>query len=104
MTLKRIINILRSGNPEETVKIQGWVRTKRDSKGFSFLEVNDGSSLQNLQVIIDSSLPNYDTLIKQISTGASVEIIGELAPSLGKGQRIELKASDLVLYGEGMSQ
>ncbi|MGK7946103.1 MAG: asparagine--tRNA ligase [Microcystaceae cyanobacterium] len=104
MTLKRIINILRSGNPDETVKIQGWVRTKRDSKGFSFLEVNDGSSLQNLQVIVDASVPNYDTVIKQISTGASVEVTGQLAPSLGKGQRIELKASDLELYGESESE
>lgn len=100
MTTQRIIKILRDGKPEETVKIQGWVRTKRDSKGFSFLEVNDGSSLQNLQVILDASLSNYDTLIKQINTGASVEISGILAPSLGKGQRIELKASDIILYGE----
>jgi asparaginyl-tRNA synthetase len=53
MLNRRIAEILRSGKPEETLVVQGWVRTKRELKGFAFLEVNDGSSLGNLQIVIN---------------------------------------------------
>ena len=59
------------------VTLRGWVRTRRDSKaGFSFLELNDGSSLANVQVIADSSLPNYQTEIAHLSAGSSVTVTG----------------------------
>jgi asparaginyl-tRNA synthetase len=98
--VKRIVDILRNGQPEESVTVQGWVRTKRESKEFAFLEVNDGSSMANLQVVLNQDLPNYAEVIKQLNTGASVEIAGVLVPSLGKGQRIELKAQTVKVYGE----
>ncbi|MBD1845565.1 asparagine--tRNA ligase [Cyanobacteria bacterium FACHB-63] len=97
---RRIAELLRAGQPDETVTIQGWVRTKREQKGFSFIEVNDGSSMAGLQVVINQDVPDYEASLKRISTGASVEVSGVLVPSPGKGQRIELKASTLTVYGE----
>jgi asparaginyl-tRNA synthetase len=100
MLNRRIAEILRTGNPEETLVVQGWVRTKRELKGFAFLEVNDGSSLGNLQVVINQDLPDYQEILKQINTGASIEVSGVLVASQGKGQRIELKADEVKVYGD----
>lgn len=100
MVTRRILEILRNGQPDEALTILGWVRTKRELKGFAFIEVNDGSSLANLQVVVNSELLNYEALLKQLNTGASVEVTGVLVPSQGKGQRIELKAQTVKVYGE----
>ena len=100
METRRIADVLRNGQPDQSVTIQGWVRTKRALKDFAFIEVNDGSFMANLQVVLNPDLPDYENLIKQLNTGASVEVTGVLVPSPGKGQRIELKASELKLYGE----
>ncbi|MBC6421372.1 MAG: asparagine--tRNA ligase [Hormoscilla sp. SP5CHS1] len=99
MVTRRIAEILRQGQPSEPVTIKGWVRTKRSSKGFAFIEVNDGSFLANLQVVLNADLPNYEDLLKQVSTGASVELSGTLVESPGKGQRIELKATAVTVLG-----
>ncbi|NJM69300.1 MAG: asparagine--tRNA ligase [Scytonema sp. RU_4_4] len=96
----RIAEILRSGQPDEFVVVQGWVRTKRELKEFSFIEVNDGSSLASLQVILNQDLPDYDDILKKLNTGASVEVAGVLVASVGKGQRIELKADKVKVFGE----
>lgn len=81
--------------------VQGWVRTRRDSKGgFSFLEINDGSCLGNLQVIADGSLANYESEIKRITTGSSIVVTGEIKPSPAKGQATELHASSVGVLGE----
>jgi asparaginyl-tRNA synthetase len=80
--------------------IQGWVRTRRDSKaGFSFLEINDGSSLGNLQVIAPAELSNYESEVKRLGSGCSVTIEGELKESGGKGQATELLASAVQVHG-----
>ena len=100
MSKRRIIDLFRNGQPEETVTVQGWVRTKRESKKFAFIEVNDGSALANLQVILEPKLENYEQILTQVNTGASVEISGVLAESPGKGQRIELQADAVTVYGE----
>jgi asparaginyl-tRNA synthetase len=97
---RRIAELLRNGQPDESVTIQGWVRTKREQKGFSFIEVNDGSAMAGLQVVMNADLPEYETVIKRLSTGASVEVSGVLVPSPGKGQRIEVKADSVTVYGE----
>ena len=65
MTTQRIAVLLRNGQPDETVTIQGWVRTKRELKEFAFVEVNDGSAMANLQVVINLNLPNYEHIVKQ---------------------------------------
>ncbi|MCG6137125.1 MAG: asparagine--tRNA ligase [Nostoc sp. LLA-1] len=100
MENRRIAEILRSGQPDESLVIQGWVRTKRELKGFAFIEVNDGSSLANLQVVINQDLPDYEVTIKKLNTGAAVEVHGVLVASQGKGQRVELTAQTLKVYGE----
>src|SRR5438445_7103578 len=69
------------------VKLQGWVRTRRDSKGgFSFIELNDGSSQGNVQIVAPAALPNYESEVKHLATGSSVTIIGEVKASPAKGQ------------------
>ncbi|MDF5727420.1 MAG: asparagine--tRNA ligase [Rhizonema sp. PD38] len=100
MVTRRIVEILRSGQPDESLIVQGWVRTKRELKDFTFIEVNDGSSLANLQVILDQDLPEYDKILKKLNTGASVEVAGVLVASVGKGQRVELKAEKVKVCGE----
>jgi len=97
---RRIADILKNGQPDESIKVQGWVRTKRELKDFAFVEVNDGSSMANLQVVLNPDLPDYATVVKQLNTGASLEVEGVLVASPAKGQRIELKASSLKVYGE----
>jgi len=81
------------------VTIAGWVRTRRGSKKFSFLEVNDGTSGRSLQVVIDGSLPNYEAEILALTTGASVRVEGQLVSSPGQGQKFELQASSVKVYG-----
>jgi asparaginyl-tRNA synthetase len=99
MARTRIAEVLKNGEPGTEVKIGGWVRTRRDSKqGFSFIEVNDGSSFSGLQIVIDSDAPGYDR-VKEITTGASVMVTGEIKESQGKGQRVELQATHLELVG-----
>jgi asparaginyl-tRNA synthetase len=82
------------------VRLQGWIRTRRDSKGgFSFLELNDGSSLANLQIIAPAELANYESEVKHLSAGCSVTVEGEVKASGGKGQATEVLASRIVLHG-----
>jgi asparaginyl-tRNA synthetase len=97
---KYIAQILRSSNPSDTVTLRGWIRSKRESKEFAFVDINDGSCMANIQVVINQDVPNYTTILKQINTGASVEIEGEVVESPAKGQRIEIKASQVTVYGE----
>lgn len=100
MDTRRIAEILRNGQPDDSIKVQGWIRTKRESKGFAFVEVNDGSAMASLQVILNADLPNYEDSLKKLNTGASVEVEGVLVESPAKGQRIELKATSVTVYGE----
>jgi asparaginyl-tRNA synthetase len=94
--MHRINEILCDGAPHQQAIAQGWVRTKRGAKGVTFLELNDGSCLQNLQVVAD----NLDeSLLKQITTGASLRVSGVLVESPGKGQRIEMQAQVLEVVG-----
>jgi asparaginyl-tRNA synthetase len=100
MTSRRILDLLRTGQPDEAVTIQGWVRTKREQKELCFVEINDGSSMAGLQAVVNQDLPDYAEIVKKLNTGASVEIAGILVASPAKGQRIELKAEAVIVYGE----
>ncbi|MGL5060179.1 MAG: asparagine--tRNA ligase [Microcoleus sp.] len=104
MIEQRIATILRAGEPDEIVTVRGWVRTKRELKEFAFVEVNDGSAMANLQVVINSDVPEFENVLKQLNTGASVEVSGVLVASPAKGQRIELKASEVRVYGDADPQ
>jgi asparaginyl-tRNA synthetase len=94
----KIHSLLQSKTPLDHVLINGWVRTRRDSKGFSFIEVNDGSCLKNIQIIAPSSLSNYDE-IQKLTTGSAVGISGSLVPSQGKGQSWEITATGISVIG-----
>ena len=96
----RIVEVLASQKIEAYFTIMGWVRTKRNSKGgFSFIEVNDGSCLNNLQVIADAKLPNYKNEILSLQTGCSIKAVGILTKSPGQGQNVELKADEITVLG-----
>jgi asparaginyl-tRNA synthetase len=94
MKRKKIFKLLQTEAPIDKVLIQGWVRTRRDSKGFSFIEVNDGSCLKNLQVVANESLDNYSE-IKKLTTGSAVAIHGKLVESKGGGQEWEIQAENI---------
>ncbi len=94
-----IKHVLTRSEACEDLHVAGWVRTRRDSKAFSFLELNDGTCMGNLQIIADAGIPGYED-IARISTGASVEIRGKLVPSPAAGQAWEMQASSLKLLGE----
>src|SRR3989441_1454119 len=93
-----IKDALQSAAPIDSIQVQGWVRTRRDSKDFSFIELNDGSSLRNLQIIARNTLPNYAAL-QRLNTGASVRVTGALVASQGKGQKWELVADNIQIVG-----
>jgi len=96
----RIKHLLERRDVGAAVIVQGWVRTRRDSKGgFSFLELNDGSCLKGVQVVADGSLPNYEAEVKRLVTGCCVRIEGELRESPGKGQAVEVLAKNVQVLG-----
>lgn len=82
------------------ITIKGWVRTVRNQKTFTFVEVNDGSTLSNFQVVLSSDLKNYEVLLKQLATGASVAVTGTIVKSPGGNQALEMQAQDVVVIGE----
>lgn len=86
------------GSPGQTAEAYGWVKTRRDSKGVSFVQLSDGSCFKDLQVVIDAGTIS-DDLLKQATTGACVKFSGELVESPGEGQAVELKATSLEIYG-----
>ena len=94
MKRTKIFNLYQSGVSREKVTIKGWIRTRRDSKSFSFLEINDGSCLKNMQVIAESSLSNYFD-IKKLTTGSAVSVNGRMIKSQGKGQAWEIIAEEI---------
>jgi asparaginyl-tRNA synthetase len=96
----RIKKILAEAEVGAKVVVQGWIRTRRDSKGgFSFLEINDGSCFDSIQAVADNSLPNYEDEVIKLSTGCSVRIEGELRASQGKGQSVEVFAVSVQVLG-----
>jgi asparaginyl-tRNA synthetase len=90
----KIYNLLKSKTAIDDVLIKGWVRTRRDAKSFSFIEINDGSCLKNVQVIANDALPNYEEL-KKLTTGSAVSVRGKLVESKGGGQAWEIAADQV---------
>ncbi|MBM9603382.1 asparagine--tRNA ligase [Desulfopila inferna] len=95
----RINKILTEGKTGSRQTVNGWVRTRRDTGSFSFLEINDGSCLANLQVIAEGTLPNYSEEIKKLSAGCAVTVSGDLKESPAKGQAVELHADSIIVVG-----
>jgi asparaginyl-tRNA synthetase len=90
----KIFNLLQTDQPIDDILVKGWVRTRRNSKNFSFLEINDGSCLKNIQVIADNALSNYGN-IARLSTGSAVAVSGKLIESKGSGQKWEMIAKNI---------
>jgi asparaginyl-tRNA synthetase len=100
-TRKKIKELLHQNKEQVEILVMGWIRTRRDSKGgFSFLEINDGSCLKNLQVIVDHNVDSFDRNSGKIHTGSCVSITGKLVNSPGEGQSVELQAMVIEVYGE----
>ena len=94
---------LLSSSPGETVLARGWVKTRRDSKGVSFIQLSDGSSFADLQIVVDAgTVP--DDILAQATTGASLEITGVLVESPGANQAVELKAQSITVLGASEAQ
>lgn len=99
--MQRILikSVLASQAAAPDITVCGWIRTRRDGKGVSFLEINDGSCLTNLQCIVDAGT-DAATGLGDAGTGASIQIAGELVPSPGKGQRWEIRAKSVTVFGQ----
>lgn len=97
MDRTRIVHLVDAQKPPGRVLIRGWVRTRRDSKTFSFIEINDGSCLANIQVIAEEKLPNYEQ-IKKLSTGSAVDVTGLVRESPGAGQKWEIAAQSVHIH------
>ncbi|MBA4322409.1 MAG: asparagine--tRNA ligase [Odoribacter sp.] len=99
--MKRIkIKDLLSASPVGSdVLVKGWVRTKRGNKNIVFISLNDGSTIKNIQVVAD--VPSFEeTLLRDISTGACIAVMGKLVESHGQGQQVEINAKEISLYGK----
>ncbi len=94
-----IKNALHSESAVEEITVKGWIRTRRDSKEFAFLEINDGTCIGNIQCIADAGIPGYEQVAK-MTTGAAVGVTGKLVESPGKGQKWEIHATSVELIGE----
>ena len=83
----------------EEIIVKGWVRTRRGNKNVSFIALNDGSTINNIQIVVDNA--NFDeNELKKITTGACIGVTGTLVQSMGKGQSVEIQATNIEVYGE----
>ena len=99
---QRIYDLLKTdvaGLLGEQVNVKGWVRTKRGNKNVAFIALNDGSIIHNIQVVVDVQEFNNDELLRKVTTGSCISVNGKLVESQGKGQSVEIIASEIELYG-----
>ena len=94
----KVKDLLKS-EPGREVTAKGWVRTKRGNKNIAFIALNDGSTINNIQIVVETAAFSED-LLKRITTGACICVKGDLVKSLGSGQAVEIQARELTLYGE----
>lgn len=98
MKRTKVVDVLKSTDFGKEVVVKGWVRTHRSSKAVDFIALNDGSTIKNIQIVVDPSKVNADTL-KSITTGACLCVTGTLVESQGKGQSVEIQCKDIEIYG-----
>ncbi|MBE7557667.1 asparagine--tRNA ligase [bacterium] len=98
MKRQKIKALLEAGRPQDDVLVKGWVRTRRGSKKVAFIELNDGSTLDNLQLVVDGEAACF-AQVEKLSTGAAMAARGRLVPSQGRGQTLELQVAEVVVYG-----
>ena len=94
----KIADLLKSEDYDKIVNVKGWVRTRRGSKSVNFIALNDGSTIKNIQVVAD--VADFDEeLLKQITTGACLNVDGKLVKSIGGGQNVEVQATKIEVLG-----
>jgi asparaginyl-tRNA synthetase len=99
MRRSKVKDLFKSGEINSEVLVKGWVRTRRGNKNVAFVALNDGSIIDNIQIVID--IAEFDEqLINKIATGASIGVKGKLVESMGKGQRVEIQAQEVKVFGE----
>lgn len=98
MTRTKIVDLIKSKDYGSEVNVKGWVRTKRGNKSINFIALNDGSSIKNLQIVVELSAFDED-MLKAITTGACISVTGKLVESQGAGQTVEVQAKEIELYG-----
>jgi len=103
-TYQSIRALLQNPPVGEVVEIRGWLRTRRDARDLSFLEINDGTCLAGLQVIAEATLTNYPTDILHLTTGSALRVSGQLVESPAKGQAVELRAREVEIYGRAPAE
>ena len=99
MQRSKIRELLGRESAGDDVLVQGWVKTRRSSKAVSFVQISDGSTLTDIQVVADESLPNFQA-VETLTTGCSVSVVGTLVDSPGKGQKYEIHAKSIEIVGE----
>lgn len=98
MRRTKIVDVLKSTDFGATVNVRGWVRTHRSSKAVDFIALNDGSTIKNVQIVVNTSTTDEQTL-RQITTGSCLSVTGTLVESQGKGQSVEIQCKDIKIYG-----
>ena len=94
----KIVDLLKREDIGAMVNVKGWVRTRRGSKQVNFIALNDGSTINNVQIVVD--LANFDEeMLKLITTGACISVNGEMVESVGSGQKVEVQASEIEVLG-----
>ena len=94
----KIVDALKLSTYGDSINIKGWVRTRRGNKNVNFIALNDGSTINNIQIVVDSDKFD-DEFLKPITTGACISVIGTLTQSQGKGQSVEILAEQIEIYG-----
>lgn len=95
----KIADVLKSDQIGAEITVKGWVRTRRGNKQVNFIALNDGSTIHNLQVVADME-KFTEEMLKKVSTGAAISVLGEITPSQGSGQKVELQAKAIEVVGE----
>ena len=98
MKRTKVVDVLKLNDFGTEVNVKGWVRTHRSSKAVDFIALNDGSTIKNVQIVVDPTKIDENTL-KQVTTGSCISVVGELVESQGAGQSVEIQCRSLELYG-----
>ena len=95
----KIVDAVKMTTYDVKVNVKGWVRTKRGNKNVSFIALNDGSTINNIQIVADASKFSEE-LMKDVTTGACLSVVGTLVKSMGAGQAVEVQADSIEIYGK----
>jgi asparaginyl-tRNA synthetase len=98
MQRTKVVDALQCTNFGEDINVKGWVRSHRSSKAVDFIALNDGSTIKNVQVVVNPADIDAEKL-KSITTGSCISVVGKLVQSQGKGQAVEIQSREIEIYG-----